>query len=270
MIHRHIPLATFLLCLAAQAGAEPGEIRVDGVNADVFRTVQYIKGSKPNGDWDETQTTMFMRAIMKDQKFDDAERAIVQALQVEAFSLVLSAIKSTYYKPKDVTLKGSLPPASRALLANGLGPEAFAAEAARQVAPAPGESQVAFFLRKGDEGMAGLVNYASASAQNWAEARTGLLNEFRQQFEKDSWSNAYTNFRSALQRRHEQAGKIKDEAARGNGQLLVTEAAIALDFEKQGKVPEGLYVGGDSKSGEMLAAICKRLGISRDDLKPKD
>jgi hypothetical protein len=93
-----------------------------------------------------------------------------------------------------------------------------------------------------------------------------LLNEFRQQFEKDSWSSGYINFRGAFQRRREQAGKIKDEAARANGQLLLTEAAVALDYEKLGNVPEGLYVGNDTKSEDMLVAICKRLGIRREEL----
>jgi hypothetical protein len=112
MIRRYLPLAAFLQVLAWQACAEPGATRIEGVNADVFRTLQYIKG-RPNENWDEKQTTMLMRAIMKDQKFDDAEQAIIQAMSADNFSLELGAVKSTYYAPKDMTLKGALPPASR-------------------------------------------------------------------------------------------------------------------------------------------------------------
>jgi hypothetical protein len=266
MIHRHIALVSFLLALSAPVGAEPGEIRIEAVNADVFRTVHYIKGSRPNGDWDEKQTTMFMRAIMKDGQYDDAERVLAKALQVDPYALRLSVLKSKYYAPGDLVIKGSLPVASRMQLADGLTPEHFAAEAARQVAPAPGESQVGFFLRKGDAGMAGLISHAAASPQNWVEARTGLLNEFRQQFEKDSWSNGYAHLRDALRRRHEQVHRIKDDPGRGNWKLLLTEAAIALDYEQKGKVPDALYIGGDAKSEEMLVEVCKRLGIRREEL----
>lgn len=263
-----IKLAALCLACGIAFPALAESQRIEGINADVFRTIQYLQTMRSsNVNWDEKQTTLFMRAIMKDQQYDDAERALATALQSDAFEVTIAAIKTATFKPNDLVLKGSLPQASRDLLAKGLTPEGFAAEAARQTAPAPGESQVAFFMRKGDEGMAKLIKYALSSPQNWLEARGALLSELRPTYKKEEWTNGYISFRSALSRRHQQVSKIADEAERNAGALLITEAAALLDYELKGQINELLYLGMDPKAEEKLVEICERLGISRESLR---
>lgn len=269
----HLATGLLLAGMVAAGPAIAAPDRIEGVNKDVFRTLQYIRN--PSGNWNDKQTTMFMRAVMKDGTYDDAERKLVAALQKVPFDIVVAATVQPDFKPNDMALKGSLPEASRSLLASGLTPDAFAAEAARLAGPVAGETQVAYYMRSGNEGMQGLTTYAMQSPQNWLEARTAILDDLRDAYARGSdYEMSIRNVRDAMETWTSRAAKISDAQKKQAGWMLAMEAALSLDVQLKGHLPRHAYMNKahfDALTPEelkVLEALCARLGIKTSDLDP--
>ena len=277
----HAALAVLILGSAPCAYAQTQHI--EGINKDVFRTLQYLGNTRASHNWTTSDAGMMMRAILKDLVYDDAERSLVAALQKETFDLVIVPARAPDFNPNDLVRKGALPAEARAQLASGLTPAAFAAEEARQknvsalqAAPGPGESQIAFFMRTGPEGFAKLVAFAGAGPDAWTQARTAILAEFRSALTAAAAKDRHgmdrgrasgeisREVRNALRSRFINAGVSAD------GRMLVLEAAAAFDFEQKGAKlflgALGDLIGDEDKAQEMLETVCRRLGIDPADL----
>ena len=269
-------LSAAALFLAAPAYAEPQ--RIDGVNKDVFRTLQYIHNMNPGNAWTPDQTEIFMNAVMKDEAYDEAERALVAALQEESFDLIIGAARDPQFNPDDLARKGSLPPASRAALAAGLTNEAFAAAAKkaqdRAAGPVGNETVLDFYLRTGGEGLEKLADYAVESPEKWGEARLALAGELRAAFEQtqgDSITDRVrknSDFRSAWRTRLMQARQLPGPGRNGAATWLSLEAGLTADILLGGIVPNQIYydVLGPDQADTILASIRQRLGVPAESL----
>jgi len=264
-------LTAAVLFLAAPAYAE--QQRIDGINKDVFRTLQYIHNMNPGNAWTPDQTTIFMNAVMKDEVYDDAERALVAALQKESFDLIIGAAKDPQFNPNDLLRKGGLPPASRAALATGLTSEAFAATAKRAqdraAGPVGNETILDFHLRTGGEGMSKLAAYALESPAKWGEARLALAGDLRAAFEQTKgeaildMARRTSDFRSTWRTRLTQAQQIADPRLKDAAVWLSLEAALTADILLGGTVPNQIYydILGSGQADTLLASIRQRLGV---------
>ena len=269
-----LAIGALLAGMITAGPALAGPDRIEGVNKDVFRTLQYIRNNA-SGSWNDKQTTMFMRAVMKDGTYDDAERKLVEALQKDTFDIVVAIAKLPDFKPNDLPLKGSLPAASRTLLAKGLTPDAFTAEAARLAGPVAGETQVAFYMRSGNEGMQGLATYAMQSPQNWLEARAAILDDLRTAYARGSdYEMSIRNVRDSMGTWTSRAATISDPQKKSAGWTLAMEAALTLDVQLKGHLPRHAYMNKahfDALTPEelkVLENLCARLGIKTSDLDP--
>jgi hypothetical protein len=273
---RHAALAALMLGAAPHALAQTQ--RIDGVNRDVFRTLQYLGSSRASHNWTTGDTGMMMRAIMKDLVYDDAEKSLVEALRKETFDLVIAPARAPDFNPNDIVRKGALPAEARAQLASGLTPDAFAAEEARQknasalqAAPAPGESQIAFFLRTGREGFAKLAAFAGTGPEAWTQARSAIVAEFRSALtaaiarDRQGMDRGRASFEISRDVIDAMRGRLIDAGVSSEARLLVLEAAAAFDVEQTGAKlflgALGDLIGGEDKAQEMLEIVCRRLGI---------
>lgn len=272
-----------LCCLSAAvllhvAPAYAEQQRIDGVNTDVFRTLQYIYTLNPGNAWTPAQTQIFMNAVMKDEVYDEAERALVAALQKESFDLIIAAARGPQSRPNDLLRKGSLPPASRAALATGLTAEAFAAAARRArdraAGPVNDETLIDYYLRTGGEGLAKLAAYALDSPETWAEARLALAGDLRAVFEQTR-GDAITDrvrrngdFRTSWRTRLSQAGEIADGRVKDAALWLSLEAGLTADILLDGAVSNQIYVDilGPGQADSLLAATRQRLGVPAESL----
>jgi len=272
-----------LCCLSAAvllhvAPAYAEQQRIDGVNTDVFRTLQYIYTLNPGNAWTPAQTKIFMNAVMKDEVYDEAERALVAALQKESFDLIIAAARGPQSRPNDLLRKGSLPPASRAALATGLTAEAFAAAARRArdraAGPVNDETLIDYYLRTGGEGLAKLAAYALDSPETWAEARLALAGDLRAVFEQTR-GDAITDrvrrngdFRTSWRTRLSQAGEIADGRVKDAALWLSLEAGLTADILLDGAVSNQIYVDilGPGQADSLLAATRQRLGVPAESL----
>jgi hypothetical protein len=270
-----------LLGLAVSPDALAQSQRIEGVNKDVFRTLQYLGTSRSSHNWTLSDAGMMVRAITKDLVYDDAERSLVAALEKETFDLIIAAARDPSFNPNDLTRKGALPPDIRAHLSRALTPAGFAEEEARQKAaealragPGPGESQVDFFMRTGSEGFAKLVTYAGSSPQTWEQARSALIAEFRTAL-KDAVEKkrVVTSLDPASvqifkEMRDVMRSRLIDARLSPEGRRLVLEAAASFDYEtKAFKLFIASFadlLDGEDKAREALVAVCSRLGIPTD------
>lgn len=269
-------LSAAALFLAAPAYAEPQ--RIDGVNKDVFRTLQYIHNMNPGNAWTPDQTRIFMNAVMKDEVYDEAERALVAALQKESFDLIIGAAKSPQFSPNDLPRKGSLPPASRAALATGLTSEAFAAAAKRAqdraAGPVGNETLLDFYLRTGGEGLEKLAAYAVESPEKWGEARLALAGDLRAAYERtrgDSITDLVrknSDFETSWRTRLYQAREIADPRLKDAASWLSLEAGPTVDVLLGGAVSNQIYynVLGPDQTDTLLASVRQRLGVPAESL----
>lgn len=272
-----------LCCLSAAvllhvAPAYAEQQRIDGVNTDVFRTLQYIYTLNPGNAWTPAQTQIFMNAVMKDEVYDEAERVLVAALQKESFDLIIGAAKEPQFNPDDLLRKGSLPPASRAALATGLTSEAFAAAAKRSrdraAGPVGNETMLDYYLRTGGEGLEKLAAYAVESPQKWGEARLALAGDLRAAYERtrgDSISDLVrknSDFKASWTTRLNQARQIADPRLRDAASWLSLEAGPTVDVLLGGAVSNQIYydVLGPDQTDTLLASVRQRLGVPAESL----
>lgn len=264
--------AAAVLALSAPAHADPQ--RIDGLNKDVFRALQYLGTQNASHAWTPAQTQMFINTIMKDQVFDTTERALVAELRKGAFDLVIGAAKDPAFSPADLIRKGSLPPGSRALLDSGLSPEAFAAgaaaKAARAAGPVGGETMLDFYLRTHSEGYAKLAAYALETPQKWSETRLALVTELKAAFERRqglSLSDAsLSDFYYAWRDRLAMARGLSDRRLADAAVMITLEAGVAADVLLGGAVPNVVYarvLGEGEQADATLNTICQRLGVTR-------
>jgi hypothetical protein len=275
--------ALMALALAVSPAAMGQSQRIEDVNKDVFRGLQYLGTTRPSHNWTAGDAAMMMRAIMKDLAYDDAERALVAALRQETFDLVIAASRAPDFNPADLIRKGTLPADARMQLSAGLAPADFAAErdrqkkaAALETAPAPGETEIAFFMRTGRDGFARLVTYANSGPEAWREARSALLAEFRTALadalakDRGITDRARISVEIGLEVRDAVRSRFLDALASPEGRLLVLEAGALLDHEQKGaRLFEAFFwdlLGDDDQARRTLATVSQRIGISPDDL----
>lgn len=210
--------------------------------------------------------------------YDEAEQALVAALQKESFDLIIGAARDPQFNPNDLARKGSLPPASRSALAAGLTSEAFAAAAKRAqdraAGPVGNETMLDFYLRTGGEGLEKLADYAVESPEKWGEARLALAGELRAAFEQtqgDSITDRVrknSDFRSAWRTRLMQARQLPGPGRNDAATWLSLEAGLTADILLGGIVPNQIYydVLGPDQADTILASIRQRLGVPAESL----
>lgn len=266
-------LATAVL-LVLTAPAHAGPQRIESLNKDVFRALQYLATQSPSHAWTPAQTQIFINTIMKDQVFDATERALVAELLKDPFDLVIAVAREASFSPADLVRKGSLPTNSRALLASGLSDEAFAANAvakeARAAGPVGDETMLDFYLRTKAEGYAKLAGFALESPAKWSEARLALVAELRSAFERMNFSSLSASgllaFHDAWHYRLTMARGLTDRNLADAAVLITLEAGVAADVLLGGAVPNVVYtrvLGEGEQADATLNTICQRLGVSR-------
>lgn len=264
---RHLRFAVLAaLPLAVAAPARAAE-RIEGVNPDVFRTLQYILGQAGGAAFNDAQVTMLGRAIARDDQVDEAERKLADALARPAYDLVIAARQTAIFKPNDLSLKGSLPASARAIITQAISPAGLAADKARRMGPEARETWSAFHLRSGEAGVAGLVAHARKSPANWTEARNALAARYGEWFAQGSWTSGHAVLRGELERNRGLIAAMPAEQ-RQSAVLLHLEACALADANSGGKIPQALYASAFGVAPADVAALAARIGIPAARLDP--
>lgn len=205
----------------AESSVPPEPVVIEGLGEKVYRMVALMKSlnmtSKQTGE-------QLAALIVADDRVDEAEARLLEALAAEKFSIILRPGAGNNYRPAEVQFSGSLQAAARAVL--------------REAAPLDYRAVMA---KPDPVGLRKLATWLNANAERRAEARAWLAGRAEEERTRQPQVNGewghYRVFVNALYEQFNAIGGIDGRALR----QWAFEALRLHDRQRADAVPDFLY-----------------------------
>lgn len=207
----------------------PTDGRVSGLNQDVFRTIQYIKRYNPNGPLQTSDAELLKKAILKDNKIDEAEADLLKELnQGNQNNITIGAQKTATFNPNDLQFTGKLSEQAKTVLSD--------VKPGAQPAPPPLDA----LWNGGPEGFKKLLNIYRSSPQDAQRVRDYLSQKVTQAWNQGSWTSGHAPLRGLIVQGYNNLSKLS-EADSNLGRTLFYEVLRNVDRQGGDAIPDMLY-----------------------------
>ncbi|MGE3727359.1 MAG: hypothetical protein AB7I41_17495 [Candidatus Sericytochromatia bacterium] len=176
----------------------PTDGKVSGLNADVFRTMSYIRTNNPNGPMQAKDAEMLQKSILKDGKVDESEADLLNELNNNSTNAItISAQKTAYFNPKDLNFSLKVSDSAKAILSN----------------VKPGDKPAPVTLDSlwsgGPAGFKKMLDFYRSSPKEADQVREFLSAKVDQAWQKSSWSNGYGPLRAVIMEGYNNLSKLE-------------------------------------------------------------
>lgn len=204
--------------------------RVNNLNQDTFKALQYAHALRPNGPHDEKSATTIANAILKDNVIDAGERDLIDELtKSTAQKVVVSAQKGQDFDPKDIAVANRFTDNAKALLQN--------------LKPQTGVSDLELLWRQGPAAFGPLTDIYSKSPADKTRVLNFLAGKLGKAWEFSTISNGYGPLRQLIGVAYSGVNALEGER-NTKGRTMLYDAVSQIDKAPDGSngpIPDFIY-----------------------------